>query len=318
MLPWVLLYGFTALLFNHPTYMTDSKTEIENFSLPVKNTSDLPSARQIANQAIASAKLSLRDADSSQVIERTDSPNAVFTRQISGSVENDKQSVNVVMDLNSGNGYLRKRTKTMTEDPDTANKDIKSSPERDSVNLRDGLKLNVKCDPIQGFKDGVKELLSPHELDSKKLNLRRMPNIEFDAFVDGTLVRLRLAYEQDRNRSGKSETGEKPSDSNPQKSKPSYRSKLTIVGQNPREMNARSFLLRLHMAHGYGVQTNAKWFWAIAVDLMFASMCFWGLSGVVMWWQIKRTRKLGIILLAASAAVATWLAVGMHWQLANG
>ena len=37
-----------------------------------------------------------------------------------------------------------------------------------------------------------------------------------------------------------------------------------------------------------------------------------------MWWQIKRTCRLGFILLAASAIVATWLAIGMHWQLVNG
>jgi hypothetical protein len=72
------------------------------------------------------------------------------------------------------------------------------------------------------------------------------------------------------------------------------------------------------MAHGYGVQMNSRWFWAIAVDLMFASMCFWGLSGVVMWWQIKRTRRIGFVLLIASAIVAVWLAIGMHWQLVNG
>ena len=83
-------------------------------------------------------------------------------------------------------------------------------------------------------------------------------------------------------------------------------------------MSARSFLLRLHTAHGYGVQSNSRWFWAIAVDMMFASMCFWGLSGVVMWWQIKKTRKIGFVFLVVSAIVATLLAFGMHWQLVNG
>ena len=38
----------------------------------------------------------------------------------------------------------------------------------------------------------------------------------------------------------------------------------------------------------------------------------------VLWWQIKRTRTLGFRLLFAGAIVATWLAIGMHWQFVNG
>lgn len=107
-------------------------------------------------------------------------------------------------------------------------------------------------------------------------------------------------------------------DADSETSQPVYKSRLSIVGQQPREMSARSFLLRLHTAHGYDVQANSRWFWAIAVDMMFASMCFWGLSGVVMWWQIKKTRKIGFVFLVVSAIVATLLAFGMHWQLVNG
>ena len=77
-------------------------------------------------------------------------------------------------------------------------------------------------------------------------------------------------------------------------------------------------MLRLHTAHGFPNGLGVRWFWAVAVDLMFASMCFWGQSGVVMLWQIKRTRRVGLVLLFLSAAVATWLAIGMHWELTNG
>ena len=69
------------------------------------------------------------------------------------------------------------------------------------------------------------------------------------------------------------------------------------------------------MAHGYPVQQNVRWYWAIAGDAMFATMVFWGLSGVLMWWQIKRTRLWGILCLVVSSVAATWLAIGMHAQL---
>lgn len=318
MLPWVLLYGFTALLFNHPTYMTDSKTEIENFSLPVEQSELLPAANIFAALAVDSAQATLQKNDSLQVVELASPPNAVFTRQMSGSIENDEQSVSVILNLNNGKGYLRKRAKERELEASVEMVETKSKPE----SLEGGLNLLVKSDPAKSLKSAVSGLLKSKDLDAEELSLRSVPNVDFDAIVDGQVVRLRLAQDRSRGDSraaGTARDGDKSdkqsSDKQPQ---PTYKSRLTIIGENPRDLSPRSFLLRLHMAHGYGVQMNSRWFWAIAVDLMFASMCFWGLSGIVMWWQIKRTRKIGSVLLVASAIVAVWLAIGMHWQLVNG
>ena len=52
MLPWVLLYGFTALLFNHPNTMTDGNTEVTSFELKEEEKSSLPSAREIAEEIV--------------------------------------------------------------------------------------------------------------------------------------------------------------------------------------------------------------------------------------------------------------------------
>jgi hypothetical protein len=70
----------------------------------------------------------------------------------------------------------------------------------------------------------------------------------------------------------------------------------------PAELSWRAFVLRLHMGHGYPGEPNAKWFWAVIVDVSAAALCFWGLSGLVMWWQVKGTRRLGAVVLALSAA----------------
>jgi hypothetical protein len=45
---------------------------------------------------------------------------------------------------------------------------------------------------------------------------------------------------------------------------------------------------------------------------MAFTMCFWGLSGLVMWWQIKATRRAGAVVLALSAVAATALGFAMH------
>jgi hypothetical protein len=321
MLPWVLLYGFTALLFNHPTYMTDSKTEIENFSLPVEQSELLPAANMFAALAVDSAQATLQKDEGLQVVELASPTNAVFTRQISGSVENDEQSVSVILNLNNGKGYLRKRAKERKLEASVEVVE-KGATKSKMASLEGGLNLLVKADPVKSLKSGVSELLKSKDLNAEELSFRSVPNLDFDAIVDGQLVRLRLAQDRSRDVSRAAGTtgdgdksGKQSSDKQPQ---PTYKSRLTIIGENPRDLSARSFLLRLHMAHGYGVQMNSRWFWAIAVDLMFASMCFWGLSGVVMWWQIKRTRRIGFVLLMASAIVAAWLAIGMHWQLVNG
>jgi hypothetical protein len=77
-------------------------------------------------------------------------------------------------------------------------------------------------------------------------------------------------------------------------------------------ISTRRFLLRLHLAHGYPGGLNARWLWAVVVDVMAGVMVFWGLSGLLMWWQIKATRGLGVLLLAISAVVAAGLVFGMH------
>ena len=196
MLPWVLLYGFTALLFNHPTYLTDSKTEIEIFALADQALLLLPNAEELARQVVEDANAKLVDEESGQVVQLADAPNAVFTRQVSGSTENDTQSVSVVLDLNSGEGYLRKRSR----EPDAGKSDEKKSEEKKSPSLEEGLRLNVASDPVAAFKTSVDDLLRPMDLDSEELQLRSMPNLEFDAIIDGEKMRLRLAQEGGRRR----------------------------------------------------------------------------------------------------------------------
>jgi hypothetical protein len=77
-------------------------------------------------------------------------------------------------------------------------------------------------------------------------------------------------------------------------------------------MSARTFLLRLHLSRGYPGEVTTKWFWAVGVDAIALILCFWGVSGLFMWWQIKATRKAGLVVLALSAVAATALGIGMY------
>lgn len=84
----------------------------------------------------------------------------------------------------------------------------------------------------------------------------------------------------------------------------------------PREpLTTRRFLTRLHVAHGYPTAIDARWIWAVAVDAMFLSMVGWGITGLLMWWQMKNVRRVGAIVLVLSLIVATAVAFGMHTAL---
>jgi hypothetical protein len=78
------------------------------------------------------------------------------------------------------------------------------------------------------------------------------------------------------------------------------------------DLSTRRFLLRLHTAHGYPGDTNARWFWAVVVDAMAGVMVFWGASGFFMWWQIKATRKAGAVVLVLSGVTAAALGAAMY------
>ena len=76
-------------------------------------------------------------------------------------------------------------------------------------------------------------------------------------------------------------------------------------------MTLRHFLLRLHTTHGQPPHWNARRIQAAFVDVTGVAMILWTATGLVMWWQIKRTRLAGAVVLIASLATASamWLAL---------
>ena len=69
-------------------------------------------------------------------------------------------------------------------------------------------------------------------------------------------------------------------------------------------MSTRGFFLRLHTTHGQPPHWNGRMFWSLFVDLMALAMVTWGITGLVMWWQIKRTRLIGGAVMALSVSTA--------------
>lgn len=69
-------------------------------------------------------------------------------------------------------------------------------------------------------------------------------------------------------------------------------------------MSLRGFFMRLHTSHGHSPNWTARMIWSLFVDAMACAMVGWGLTGLLMWWQIKRVRLVGGIVMAFSIIVA--------------
>ncbi|MBL8173932.1 MAG: PepSY-associated TM helix domain-containing protein [Bryobacterales bacterium] len=69
------------------------------------------------------------------------------------------------------------------------------------------------------------------------------------------------------------------------------------------EFESSAFLERMHRRRGFQHPYFLEDAWAFSVDLVIAAIVFWALSGLWMWWELKVTRKVGAICLAAGAAL---------------
>lgn len=85
----------------------------------------------------------------------------------------------------------------------------------------------------------------------------------------------------------------------------------TVAYSGEDGMSPRSFFMQLHVSHGQPPYWNARMWWSLILDTMAIAMVTWGVTGLVMWWQLKRTRRIGAVVLLVSVATAAWLYFGM-------
>lgn len=64
-----------------------------------------------------------------------------------------------------------------------------------------------------------------------------------------------------------------------------------------------AFLERMHRRRGFQQDYMLDDTWAFSVDLVIVAMCFWVLSGLWMWWELKAARWLGALLLIGGMAL---------------
>lgn len=77
-------------------------------------------------------------------------------------------------------------------------------------------------------------------------------------------------------------------------------------------MSPRHFFLRLHTTHGRSPHWNGRGGWSLLVDVMAIAMVIWSATGLLMWWQVKRTRAVGSVVILASLVTAAVLFASLH------
>ncbi|MBM3979184.1 MAG: hypothetical protein FJ304_02650 [Planctomycetes bacterium] len=285
LLPWAILYGVTGFLFNHPTAFADAP--MKSFGAGELNDTPFalrPTSAGVAEQVVAALRGYGADARPLTVVEPE---KARYTRDFAfATVRTDDQEISVLFDMTSPNGTIRPKPAAPRppKKPD-APKPFAHGPRLDSTVAR-----FVTEKPLdERVRDTVPMVLDRAGFPKGTVTVTSVPDLTFLA-TDGATT-WRVTYN-----ALAGTVSAAPAESAPP----------------PDELTTRRFLTRMHLAHGFPGSTNTKWFWALIVDAMALVMVFWGASGLFMWWQVKASRKLGLVVLLLSAAAATALGLGMH------
>lgn len=273
MFPWTILYGVTALLFNHPNAFPDH--EVRTFGTAEITGTALdgwPDPDEVAAQVVAVLQQRAATGTSYRLV---DAERAAYARdRWFATAKGHGCQYTISFDPAQNAGTVRIR-------PDDSAADA-------SFATRSGLRLER---PIaERFKQGVDTLLDRMELPCDEVAPPTVPELTFVMEVDGSP--WKLTYNMQRG---------------------SVRGRPLAAPDQA--FTVRRFLTRLHLSHGFSSSASARWFWAVAVDAMFVAMVFWGMSGLLMWWQIKAVRGWGIVVLMLSGIVAGTLAAAMYQVL---
>ncbi len=290
MLPWVLLYGVTAFLFNHPSAFSDQPTAtFDRAALRGTPMERPPTPRETAEQVVAA----LREQTPAAGYALADPDGATFTREFAfATVKTDELEISVLLEATGGGGTIRAKPVTPPKPagppaPFAVGRELFAAPKPTGGN---GLKLpDTMADRV---KAAVPTILEKAGFPTGEVTVTSVPDVSFRMTAGDQIWRVTYGPMAG-----------------------SVSGKLADQEPPPDPVSTRRFLTRLHSAHGYPFETNSRWAWAVIVDVMAVIMLFWGFSGLFMWWQVKATRRWGAVVLLVSLVGAVLMGMGMREQI---
>ena len=298
MLPWVLMYGLSALVFNHNSWFF-SNAKPNQASAQSRGTRSLPesfwsagpltdveSAESLARGFLEQVNQEQSTNKASQWRLAGDDA-ARFSRALvlEGSDHGEQMELQMNLDDRAGNIVWRS--------PGTNNFKTKSAPAQETRRFQPADGFTFDDDWLAGVSAACGKLEQTTNSPAIKLRVKNAPELLFNAEADGRTWNVRCNLNSGEMIAREAGTGG------------------SFVG------STAGFIKKLHMARGYPVvgKLSIRWWWAVIVDGMASLMLLWGLSGLAMWWQMKGQRKWGAVTLFACAFV-TWLVwTGMQHAL---
>lgn len=268
LVPFVALYGVTAVLFNHPTWWSTT----EAITVPADAVDAAGRERLPSAEALAAALLAEVD-DPRWQLDPAALPR--FTGRSVLQAEHAGWSHSLVVEDADGAARLVSRP---------------ASARGDDASLRvaEGRELTTGRAALRSLETAASRLVGADVESSLRWRTRSSPRLEFGVVGDDGA--FEASYDLG-----------------------SGALRLTPVADAAPARSVRSFLLRLHTAHGYPADGGVRMVWAVLVDAMGLAMVAWAVSGLMMWWQMKNLRRVGLAALGVSAVGTAWL-VAAQWQ----
>lgn len=286
LLPWAVLYGVTAFLFNHPAAFSDNPTvQFGKNAIAGTPLESVPSPREQAEQVIAK----LNELQKPTTPYTLGAGEVKYNREFAfATAKGDGRTVSLLVDVKTGGGTVRSTPAKPKPDP-TKPPFAHTPPSSPPPAFPAAIRLSPSLP--ERVKASAPVILERTGFDGTDIVVTSVPDLVFPIEAGGQ------TWTATYNATTGSVSGAPPE---------------ATTGPNWRQ-----FVLRLHTAHGYPGETNARWAWAVVVDVMAVVLVFWGLSGLVMWWQVKSTRIAGAVTLVLSAIAATTLGVMMYAAIAG-
>lgn len=332
LLPWVFLYGVTGLLFNHPTWFSDQdiltfgEAELRGTALETPTTpADLagrvvaalndahagrftlvePDAASLGRGGLSVSltaadgtahTLSLKSNGMGGTIRSTPGGDAtrLGTAPAEGVPARGEGPATTPSHDAAGPGGGRTRSvapgETGRPAADGERSDRGAAREEAPFAVRRG--LTVDGSPVERLEAALPTILERVGLAGAEVGPVRMAPLSF-ALHDGS-----------RTWSAQYDAASGSLSAEP---------RAAAASADRSSLSFRRYLLNLHKSRGYPEdEVNVRSVWAGFVDAMSLIMVFWGVSGVVMWWQIKKTHRAGTATLALSLALALWIGFEMY------
>ena len=278
--PWVAMYGFSGLIFNHGDWFApgggDAASKPIDWTVDVTALPPWPEPEALARNVVEA----LNAADKNQ-------PGAAAYRLIAERDPSFQGGVNLQGQDEAGGSvslsfdrHARKGT-TIHTPPGPPEEQVK-------LGTNDVELLNATRDAM---------LAAAGKAD------RRLAATKWTG--DGDFPRLSFPVEHGKDR---------------RVATYDLRSGVVSLSPEPRSMRVPDFLTSLHMSHGYPSDEKS---WkmrivrAVFVDAMAILMCFWAVSGIAMWLQLKQLRRSGLMVAIASLFATVFVWNAMH-QLFTG